>query len=243
MSTYPVFLTDLEHRRAVILGNGDLAARKVLELADAGFGHVAVVSPAPSTSLVATARHPAVALHVRCYRESDLAGVTLAIATDRDAALNARLHRDAERANVLLVATDDVDHCTAFGGAMIRRGHLAIAIGTGGAAPALAVRVKQAIERILPDETAALLELAADLRPWIADAITDFHRRRTAWYAVIDDALLRSHLAAGRSCAARGRAIAIVVDHARERGDLVLSSLDQADDASLAALAGTGGVL
>ncbi|HWU90192.1 MAG TPA: hypothetical protein VN253_23170, partial [Kofleriaceae bacterium] len=50
---------------------------------------------------------------------------------------------------------------TAYLGAVIRRGEVALAISTGGVAPALAGLLREALEALLPDELDAWIELAA----------------------------------------------------------------------------------
>src|SRR5207253_9827543 len=82
----------------------------------------------------------------RTYRPGDLAGAFLAYSTTRDPELIRRLADEAERERVLLNVIDVPGACTFIAPAVVRRGELQIAIGTGGASPGLAARLRGELE-------------------------------------------------------------------------------------------------
>ena len=61
-------------------------------------------------------------------------------------------------------AADDPAHCDAILPAVIRRGAITIAVGTGGASPALARAVRERVELALPEAYGALAEIAGRVR-------------------------------------------------------------------------------
>jgi siroheme synthase-like protein len=66
------------------------------------------------------------------------------------------------------VAVDDPPNATAYGGAVVRRGPVTIAISTSGEAPALARMMREVLEQALPDE--GFIEAARALREkWRAE--------------------------------------------------------------------------
>jgi siroheme synthase-like protein len=69
---------------------------------------------------------------------------------------------------------------------VLSRGPLTIGISTNGAAPALAVRLKQRIEREIGEEYAAFTEMLGDLRSEIASSVPNFEIRRELWYRLVD---------------------------------------------------------
>ena len=88
-------------------------------------------------------------------------------ATD-DAVVQRRIADECERAHVFCVAIDDPPNATAYGGAVIRRGPVTIAISTSGEAPALARLMREVLEQALPDES--YVEAARALRErWKAE--------------------------------------------------------------------------
>ena len=137
MRTHPVFLR-LEGRRCVVVGGDAVAATKAHACLAAGAA-VTVVAPeiAPDLAAHAGVRHVA-----RVYRPGDLAGATLAYATTRDPAVVRQLVDEAERERVLLNVVDLPEACAFLAPAIAARGDLQVAVGTGGASPALAARLR-----------------------------------------------------------------------------------------------------
>lgn len=122
----------------------------------------------------------------RSYQEGDLEGKFLVVSLDR--ALNPRLRREAEARGVFLVAVDDPQNASAILPAVLRRGPLIAALSTSGAAPALAVRLRERLALLLPEDLGALVAYLHTLRPRIAQ-IPSFEERKRLWYRIADLAL------------------------------------------------------
>jgi siroheme synthase-like protein len=164
---YPVFL-DLRGRACLVIGDGALAEEKVRGLREAG----------------------AAVRRVERHAPGDLDGVCLAIVCARPAAEVAAVWAEARQRNVLVNTVDDVPHCDFIAPSILRRGDLAIAISTGGRAPALAVRLRQRLEREIGDEHARFLALAGTVRAALAARRPDFAERRELWYRLVDSDVL-----------------------------------------------------
>ena len=167
MAHYPVCL-DLRERSCLVIGGGSVAAEKVRGLLDAG----------------AAVRHRA------SYAPGDLAGVFLAIVCAQPPEVVEEIWAEARERGVLVNTVDDVAHCDFIAPAVLRRGDLAIAISTGGRAPALAVRLRQKLEREIGDEHARFLALAGSVRAPLAARRPDFAERRELWYRLVDSDVL-----------------------------------------------------
>jgi siroheme synthase-like protein len=191
VKTYPIFLVNLEGRRAVVLGGGSEGERKARELLAAGAA-VTVVAAAVTDGLRALAEAERIAWVRRDWRAGDLAGALLAVSAVADRSGNAAIAAEARRERVLLNAMDDPARCDFIAGSVVRRGPLAIAISTGGAAPALAVRLRERLERELGPEYATLVELFERLREPLAERYPDFAARRRAWYDLVDSDLIEA---------------------------------------------------
>ena len=162
MRTHPVFLR-LGGRRCVVIGGDETAAAKVRACAEAG-GDVTVIAPQLVPDLermvaAGQARHLA-----RAYRGDDLAGAFLAYASTGDAVLVDRLSADAERERVLLNVADTPDACTFIAPAVLARGELQVAVGTGGASPGLASRVRGEIAELVGPEYGTLVAILGAVR-------------------------------------------------------------------------------
>ena len=84
----------------------------------------------------------------------------------------------------------------------MRKGDLTIAISTSGKAPALAVRLRERLQRELGSEYERFLELAGELREPLARNVPDFETRKALWYELVDSEILDA-LARGDETSAR----------------------------------------
>jgi siroheme synthase-like protein len=162
MRTHAVFLR-LDGRRCVVVGGDPVAEAKAVECAAAG-GRVTVIAPEVTPGLAERHAAGAVAWEARGYRAGDLAGAMLAYAVTRDAALIDRLRDEAARERVLLNVVDVPDACTFYAGAVVDRGDLRIAIGTGGSSPGLASRLRREIEAQVGPEYAPFVAILGAVR-------------------------------------------------------------------------------
>ena len=181
---YPVFL-DLRGRRAVVIGGGAVAEQKVHGLIAAG-AHVTLVSPETTPPLADLAQRGAIELRRRPYHPGDLAGAWLAIAASDDRSVNEAAWAEAERVGVPLNAVDDLEHCSFIAPAIHREGDITVAVSTGGKSPALAVRLRQRIARLVGRAEARLCALLGELRPELAGRIPDARARTALWYEIVD---------------------------------------------------------
>ncbi|MBI5085669.1 MAG: bifunctional precorrin-2 dehydrogenase/sirohydrochlorin ferrochelatase [Acidobacteria bacterium] len=166
-SGFPITL-DLRGKRCLVLGTGEAADGKALALEACG----ASVFRLPE------------------YRPGCLEGFFLAVAAGLDRSPNAEIFVEGERSGVLVNCVDDPPHCRFIFPALLRRGELTVAVSTGGACPALAVRLRERMEREFGPEYGEFLELARSLREPLARSVPEFDQRRRLWYALVDSEIL-----------------------------------------------------
>ena len=157
MKIYPVALR-IEGRHCVVVGGGEVAARKVGSVLEAA-ASVTVISPTLCDALARRSRAGEVKHLARVYQSGDLATAFLAVAATHDDEVHAAIAREAEERGTLLNVVDRPRWCSFFVPSIARRGDLAVAVSTGGASPALARRVREEIESFIGPqyERAALL--------------------------------------------------------------------------------------
>lgn len=188
MRYYPLLL-DLAGRPCAVVGGGAIAEGKVEPLVAAG-ARVTVIAPVLGPGLAAQHRAGRFAHVARAYQPGDLAGSFLVIAATGDPEVNHAVHAEATAAGALINVVDDVPYCQFILPSILRRGDLTVAVSTAGYAPALAVRVRERLERELGDEYGRFLELAAELRAPLARAVPDFQERKAIWYRLVDSDVL-----------------------------------------------------
>jgi len=159
MMTLPINL-DVRGKHVVVVGGGEVAARKVALLQECG-AVITVVSPDVTPVLAAT---EGIRRVPRCYRRTDLDGCSLVISATNVEAVNQQVWRDASAAGLPINVVDSPEHCTVTFPAVVRRGSLTVAISTGGASPALAAQVRRMLEDTLGEEYGQHLDLLAEMR-------------------------------------------------------------------------------
>jgi uroporphyrin-III C-methyltransferase/precorrin-2 dehydrogenase/sirohydrochlorin ferrochelatase len=134
-------------KRAVVVGGGRVARRRVLRLLEAG-AHVVVIAPEVDPELAVLP----IAVLRREYQDGDLATAWLAHAATSDPAVNARVAAEAERCRIWCVRADDAAASPAWTPAVARHGDIAVAITAGGD-PRRAQRLRAAVEVALAEGT------------------------------------------------------------------------------------------
>lgn len=180
MSAYPLML-DGAQLRALVVGGGGVATRKVRGLLDAG-ATVRVVAPAVCDALGAIAS-PRLTIERRAYATGDVGDALLVIAATDAREVNARVAVEARALGRLVNVADAPDEGNCATCATHRAGDLTVAVGAGGL-PAVAARVRDLVAERLDDRYAsALAGLLVLRRRLLADQGSD------AWRAVADDLL------------------------------------------------------
>lgn len=142
MTGYPLAL-DLGGRRAVVVGAGPVAARRLRGLLEAG-ADVHVVAPFACEDVWDAAEAGRVTLHLREFTTEDLEGAWLVHTATGDLAVDESVASLAEEHRVWCVRADDASRSAAWTPAVARVGDVVVAV-TAGRDPRRAVRVRNAI--------------------------------------------------------------------------------------------------
>jgi uroporphyrin-III C-methyltransferase / precorrin-2 dehydrogenase / sirohydrochlorin ferrochelatase len=221
---FPLFWK-LDGQRVLVVGGGDEALAKVRLLLPCGAA-VTVVDPAPCAALRAAT---GVALIERSFRPADLDGARLCVVAVEDAAEAASIATAARAAGILVNAVDRPELCDVIVPAIVNRPPVTIAIGTGGAAPALARDLRGRIEAAVPPGYGPLAALCRSYRAEVAAALPDRAARRRFWDSVIGGPAARAALDGDMAEAERLLRAALaggVTAAAGEVVDIVLTSDD-----------------
>jgi len=159
MDYMPIFLK-LEDRLAVVVGGGDVAARKLELLRRAG-ARIRVVAPEAGEAVAALAASGRIAWRQGRFTAEDLDGADLVIAATDARDVNEAVAAAARVLHLPVNVVDAPDLCSFIMPAIIDRGRVVAAVSTGGASPVLARLVRARIELALPHGVERLAELAA----------------------------------------------------------------------------------
>lgn len=170
---YPIFL-NIQNKKCVVIGGGEVAWRKVCSLQDAG-AKVTVVSPAFYPELE---KLPGVERIQRKYDESFLEGASVVIASTNDEEVNKKIYYDAVKRGLLVNVVDRPEFCSFIVPATIMRGDLCVSISTGGSSPALARNIRESLENQFGKEYDEFTRLLSEMRKWALAEISDEKVRR-----------------------------------------------------------------
>lgn len=162
MRYYPIYL-DIRGRKCVIVGGGEVAARKAGRLIDCG-ADVFVISPRLSPELAELEKKDLICHIAAEYTGHFINDAALVIGATDDEETNARISDDAGAKGIPVNIVDDPKRCSFILPALVKRGSLTIAIGTGGKSPALARHLRQELENKYGREYETFLDILGDLR-------------------------------------------------------------------------------
>ena len=162
MKYYPVFW-DITEKKCVVIGGGEVAARKVMRLLDCD-AKVRVVSPVLVPELESLKKDQCIEHIGDEYTSEYLYGAFLVIGATDDEKVNAAISRDAKTKGIPVNIVDDPQKCDFILPSLVERGDLTIACGTGGSSPALARHLREELEEVYGEEYAILLNILGQLR-------------------------------------------------------------------------------
>ncbi|MGK9174023.1 siroheme synthase CysG [Yokenella regensburgei] len=175
----PLFAA-VKDRPVLVIGGGEIAARKITFLRKAG-AQVQVVAEALEPSLQRLADQQQIKCIARHFDDSQLDAVFLVIAATDDAALNRRVFDAANARHRLVNVVDDQPLCSFIFPSIVDRAPLLVAISSGGNAPVLARLLREKIEALLPANLGRMAEVAGRWRNRIKAYRKTTDERRRFW--------------------------------------------------------------
>src|SRR5262245_34976824 len=120
---------DLRERLCVLIGGGDVAARKAALLLRAG-AKLRVVAPDLCPALAELAASGALSHSARSFEPSDMEAAVLVVAATNQRDVNRAVSEQAFARNIPVNVVDDPELCSVIVPAIIDRSPIVIAVGT-----------------------------------------------------------------------------------------------------------------
>ncbi|NWL76158.1 uroporphyrinogen-III C-methyltransferase [Pseudomonas taiwanensis] len=193
MDFLPLF-HNLQGRKVLVVGGGEVALRKARLLADAG-ARLRVVAPEIDAQLLDMVEQSAGESHLRGYQEADLHACVLVIAAGDDTALNAEVSAQAQARGIPVNVVDAPKLCSVIFPAIVDRSPLIVAVSSAGDAPVLARLIRAKIETWIPAAYGQLAGLAKKFRDQVKVLLPDVQQRRVFWEEVFQGPVAERMLA------------------------------------------------
>ncbi|CUZ11527.1 Siroheme synthase [Serratia marcescens] len=179
MDYLPIF-ADLKQRPVLVVGGGDVAARKVDLLQRAG-AEIRIVAQSLSPELEQQRQQGQLLWLGTTFDPQQLDDVFLAIAATDDNALNAAVFAEADKRRVLANVVDDQPRCSFIFPSIIDRSPLVVAVSSSGQAPVLARLLREKLEALLPASLGQMAQVAGRWRGQAKQRLASIGERRRFW--------------------------------------------------------------
>jgi precorrin-2 dehydrogenase / sirohydrochlorin ferrochelatase len=188
MSYFPVLL-DMSGKKAVVLGGGTVARRKIETLLECG-AIVQVISKSLTHELQNLLERGEITHLATEFEERFITDAfVLIIATD-DRDLNGRVSKIAKERNILVNTVDQPEECTFIVPSVIRRGDLIIAVSTSGKSPALAKKIRESLEELFGKEYGYFLNMMGRIRKDLLSSGISERDRSGIFHNLVDSSIL-----------------------------------------------------
>ncbi len=195
MDYLPLFV-DLNDRQCLVVGGGEIAARKAGLLLKANAA-VSIVAPEISASTQALIDANRVTWLKAIYSADLLSEQFLVIAATNDQAVNRDVYHQAKAKNILVNVADCPELCDFILPSILDRSPVVVAIASGGKSPILARQLRARLETLIPPSYGRLATLVGHYRDVVKNRLPTLAMRRRFWEIVLQGKVAE-HVLAGR---------------------------------------------
>jgi precorrin-2 dehydrogenase/sirohydrochlorin ferrochelatase len=159
---YPIYL-DIEDRNVIIIGGGNVCARKAETMMKYG-GRVTVISPRFTDEIERWGAEGCLRLLRKRYEERDIEDAHIVIASTDDTSVNEQIAADCRKRRIPVNVVDVTPLCEFIVPAIIEKGSIQIAVSTGGSSPAIARTLREELTKFIGPEYAEINDVLGTLR-------------------------------------------------------------------------------
>ena len=202
MQALPIFM-NISQRLCVVIGAGEVAARKVTMLLRAQ-ASVTVYAPEICPTLADLVEAGRIRYQQARFADQQLSGACLVIAATNDLQVNTVVSLAAQANNIPVNVVDAPALCTFTMASIVERSPIVIAISSEGNAPVLARYVRSKIETMLPAGYGRIAAIAGEFRDKVKSKYATSQARRIFWEGVLQGPIVERILAGQEAAARKG---------------------------------------
>lgn len=202
MQALPIFM-NISQRLCVVIGAGEVAARKVTMLLRAQ-ASVTVYAPEICPTLADLVEAGRIRYQQARFADQQLSGACLVIAATNDLQVNTAVSLAAKANNIPVNVVDAPALCTFTMASIVERSPIVIAISSEGNAPVLARYLRSKIETMLPAGYGRIAAIAGEFRDKVKSKYATSQARRIFWEGVLQGPIVERILAGQEAAARKG---------------------------------------
>jgi uroporphyrin-III C-methyltransferase/precorrin-2 dehydrogenase/sirohydrochlorin ferrochelatase len=205
MKYFPIYL-DAKHINAMIIGGGEVAARKI-ELLLKSTTHISIMSETLNSSVERLVNLHQLKWLKHNYQPGHLSNSNIVIAATDSIEVNSAVAAESTQLKLLTNVVDQPELCTYITPAIIDRSPIIIAMSSSGSAPILLRMLREQIEKTLPNGYGKLADFSFKFREHVKARVKSMRERRTFWERTLRGSIGQAILA-GRTTLAEQHLIA-----------------------------------
>lgn len=182
---YFPFFVDIEGKRWLIVGGGEVAFRKVRDLLPYG-ARIRVVAPVMVPGLLALAESGNAPDQLLCeqrgFEDNDLEGIDFVVAATASPSLNSHISSMCREQRIPVNVVDVKDECSFIFPSIVRDGPVVVGISTGGASPVIARYLKDRVKAALPEGLGMLAAQLGEYRERVKTLFPESPRVRSSLF-------------------------------------------------------------
>jgi uroporphyrin-III C-methyltransferase/precorrin-2 dehydrogenase/sirohydrochlorin ferrochelatase len=195
MEYLPIFI-DLKQQECLVVGGGDIAARKASLLIKAQ-AKVTLVAPALSSTTQTMVEKGELSWIESNFDEAIINQPRLIIAATDDESVNTVVYEAAKARNILVNVADSPEQCDFILASILDRSPIVVAVSSGGDSPVLARNLRARLETLIPPSYSKLGQLMGKYRETVKQQFSRLSQRRRFWELVLEGPVT-DHMLAGR---------------------------------------------
>ncbi|BAC13613.1 uroporphyrin-III C-methyltransferase (siroheme synthase) [Oceanobacillus iheyensis HTE831] len=164
-------MIDLSDRHVVIVGGGKVALRRAKTLLENN-AVVTVISPKAVEAIVYLWQEGQLLWKEKVIEATDLKDAFLIIVATNNPIVNQHVINWAPKESLINAAAEVEKGNVAFP-TYFRRGHLSVSVSTNGASPQFAVKMKEELERLYPEDYGDYIHFLSECRQLIKKSLLD----------------------------------------------------------------------
>lgn len=169
MTKYYPMMLNLENKKCVVIGGGEIAFRKIKELLE--YGSQIIVVSKNIDERIKQLQNSNIILIKDSYNKKYLENAFIVIASTDDKLVNNEIFNDCNERNILINVVDEPKNCSFIVPSKVRRGDLTISISTNGKSPLLARMIREDLEKIYDENYEQYVNFLGEVRKDVIEKV------------------------------------------------------------------------